>query len=48
VTDIREIENVLQTYSLQDIFEWNEVTEEDALLFLVEEGFVKLPDPEPV
>jgi len=42
------IGKVLQTYSLDDILELNELTEEDILLFLVEEDFLKLPNPRPV
>lgn len=42
-----EIEKVLQTYSLDDILELNELTDTDVLYFLVEEEFVTLPNPKP-
>jgi hypothetical protein len=45
---LREIDNVLQTYELSDILELNELTEADLLLFVVEQGFLKLPNPEPL
>lgn len=48
MTDIREVENVLQTYTLEEIFDHNELTEEDVLLFLVEQEFLTLPDPKPL
>lgn len=42
------IGKVLQTYSFEEILELNELTEEDVLLFLVEEEFLQLPNPKPV
>lgn len=39
---------VLETYSLEEILELNDLTAEDCLEFLVEEGFVKMPDVEPL
>jgi hypothetical protein len=47
VSTYKEIESILQTYSLEDILDYNELTEEDALLFLVEEEFLELPDVKP-
>lgn len=41
-------EKYLETYSLEEILELNELTEVDALMFLVEQEFVVLPDPKPV
>jgi len=38
---VNYIGKVLQTYSLDDILELNELTEEDILFFLVEEVFLK-------
>lgn len=35
--------NALETYSLEEILELNDVTEEEALEFMVEENFIKLP-----
>jgi len=40
--------NVLDTYSFEEILELNDLTEEDALEFLVEEGYVHLPEILPV
>lgn len=45
---IDKVESILETYSLDEILEINEVTQEDTLLFLVEQEFVKLPNPEPL
>lgn len=39
---------MLNTYSFQDILELNDINEADALLFLVEEEFLELPNPGPV
>jgi hypothetical protein len=41
-------ENILQTYSLPDILDWNGLTEADVLCFLVEEEFLEIPNPRPV
>lgn len=38
----------LETYSLEEILELNELTEADALFFMVEEEFLKLPSVKPV
>lgn len=45
---LSEIERVLQTYTLEEILELNDVTEEEVLTFLVATKFVTLPDPQPV
>jgi len=45
---ISEYRNILETYTLEDILEMNDLTEEDALEFLVEEGFIELPENLPV
>jgi len=37
------IEKYLDTYSLEEILEFNELTEVDALLYLVEQEFLRLP-----
>lgn len=42
------IEKYLDTYSLEEILELNELTEADALNHLVQTGLVRLPDPEPI
>lgn len=43
-----EIEAVLQTYTLEEILELNELTDEDVLLILVEQNIITLPDPKPL
>lgn len=42
-----DIERVLQTYTLEEIFELNDLTEEEVLSFLVTVEFVILPEPKP-
>jgi hypothetical protein len=39
---------ILDTYSLEEIFELNSVTEEEALEFLVTQGFLDLPELKPL
>jgi len=39
---------VLETYSLEEILELNDLTAEDCLEFLVEEDFVSLPEIKPL
>jgi hypothetical protein len=46
--NIREVENVLDVYSLEEILELNDLTEVDVLYFLVSEQFVTLPEPLPL
>lgn len=38
-----QIESYLDTYSLEDILEFNDLTEEDVLTVLVEQELVLLP-----
>lgn len=45
---IQEISAYLETYDLLEILELNGLTEEDVLLFLVEQKLVKLPDYKPL
>lgn len=44
----KEITNLLQTYSLSEVLELSDCTEEEALYFLVSHRFVALPNPLPV
>lgn len=44
----KEIESILQSYSLEEILEYNDVSPEDALEFLVDEEFIKLPAIKPL
>jgi hypothetical protein len=39
---------ILETYSLEEILELNDITQEEALIFLVDQGFLNIPDPKPV
>jgi len=39
---------ILETYSLEEILELNDLTSEDALEFLIDEKFMTLPDILPV
>lgn len=43
-----EYTDFLETYSLEEILELNDLTAEDCLEFLVEEGFVELPEVKPL
>ncbi len=43
-----EVDSCLQTYTLEEIFELNDLTEEEVLLFLVEANYIKLPNPKPL
>ena len=45
--DYREVENILDTYSFEEILELNDLTEVDVLGFLIEEEFIELPKPKP-
>lgn len=39
---------ILQAYTLSELLELNDKTEEDCLEFLVEEGFIELPEVLPL
>jgi hypothetical protein len=39
---------LLEAYTLSEILEMNDLTEEDALEYLVDQGMVKLPDIKPL
>lgn len=39
---------ILETYSLSEILEMNDLTEEDLLEYLVEERMVRLPEIKPL
>lgn len=43
-----DVESVLQTYSLEEIFELNDLTEEEVLTFLLQQEFIELPDFLPI
>lgn len=46
--DLSQIEIILETYSLEEILELNELTEADLLHYAVEEKFLELPEYRPV
>jgi hypothetical protein len=39
---------LLQTYTISDLLELNDITEEELLEFLVEEDFIHLPEIQPL
>lgn len=39
---------ILDVYSLEDILDHNDITVEDCLIFLCEEGFLHLPSVNPI
>lgn len=41
-------EDLLQTYSFEDLLELNDLTEAEVLEYLVSTGFLQLPDPCPL
>jgi hypothetical protein len=43
-----EAEHLLETYTLEDIMNYNDLTEADALVFLVEQEFISLPSIQPL
>lgn len=45
---IKDAEALLETYTLTEILEMNDLTEADALEFLIEEGFIELPEVKPL
>jgi hypothetical protein len=46
--DDNALERVLQTYTLEEIFELNDRTEAEVLKYLVAMKYLELPDPLPV
>lgn len=40
--------NALEVYTLEEILEYNDISPEDALEFLVDERFITLPEIEPL
>ena len=42
------IERILETYTLEEILEFNELTEADILYILVRDNILKLPSPKPI
>jgi hypothetical protein len=47
VATLLQIDKYLDTYSLQEIFEFNDLTESEVIEFLVNEEFITLPNPRP-
>lgn len=48
VTTLEEAEHLLETYSFEYLLDLNDLTEADALLFLLEEGFIEPPEIKPL
>lgn len=48
VVSYKVIEDILQSYSLEEIIEYNDKTPEDVLDFLVDEKYLELPDVQPL
>lgn len=44
---IIRIERILGTYDFSEILELNDLTEEEVLLYLVEQEYLTLPNPKP-
>lgn len=44
----KEIEIVLETYSLEEILEQNDLTDTDVVLLLLENKMIELPEPLPL
>jgi len=45
---VESVERLLEIYTLTEILELNDLTEEDALSFLLDEGFVESPEIKPL
>lgn len=48
VMDYKEVENLLETYGLEELLEENDLTEADVLYFLVKHSLVKIPEFIPI
>lgn len=48
VPSLTHFATILDAYSLEDILELNDRTTEEVLEFLVGEGYIKLPDIQPL
>lgn len=46
--DYKDAERVLLAYDLVDVFYFNDLTEEDVLVYLVNQEFLKLPQHLPL
>ncbi len=43
-----KLENLLEVYTLEEILEYNDITVEELLEMLLETGYIKLPEVEPL
>lgn len=43
-----DAEHILETYSIQELLEINELTEVDLLIYIVEQEFIQLPSVKPI
>lgn len=46
--DYDEVKGILETYTLEEILEYNDLSMEDALQFMVDEEFLELPRIKPL
>ena len=44
----KDVEIILETYSLEEIMEQNDLTDVDVVLFLLENEMIELPEPLPL
>lgn len=47
-TTLKRVENALSVYTLEEIIEINELTEEEVLEFLLDQKFIRLPSVMPI
>ena len=45
---LEDIEHILETYTIEDILELNDLSPSDVLYYLSETDYIELPTPEPV
>jgi hypothetical protein len=46
--NVTELTDILETYTIEEILELNDLTTEDLLEFLVEEDYITLPEIKPL
>jgi len=48
LTTYEEAEHLLETYSFEELLDFNELTEADVLRFLLDEDFLEIPAVKPL
>jgi hypothetical protein len=43
-----QVEKLVETYSLEELMELNDLEEVDVMFILIDKGYCKVPNPEPV